>query len=307
MRAAPGRVGVIGIDIGSRYIKLVALGWRRRSWQVNACLMHETGDNPVAALRAALQLLPASLRRKPLRVAIALPTSELLIKTVRLPRGLEHEQIDLALRIECGQAEGSEKLYLDYRLLNSPDQGEGPEQLLAVACRQSLMDSSLAALNAIGIGPALVAADVMLIADVMSSVSDSPDLELFVDVGATGVRLYQMRSGVPGYSRSHVMLNNSSVVSDPDAYLLLLRRAVQQYRMFDMLSKPANLFVYGGGVALSAVRDFLQQSFGLPVQCIAPFSDRRICGRAQFTPPAQLHESAFTLAYMLARQDVLCE
>jgi Tfp pilus assembly PilM family ATPase len=128
-------VGVIGIDIGSRYIKLVALGWRRRSWQVNACLMHETGDNPVAALRAALQLLPASLRRKPLRVAIALPTSELLIKTVRLPRGLEHEQIDLALRIECGQAEGSEKLYLDYRLLNSPDQGEGPEQLLAVACR----------------------------------------------------------------------------------------------------------------------------------------------------------------------------
>jgi Tfp pilus assembly PilM family ATPase len=298
---------MIGIDIGSRFIKLVALGRRRGKWHVNACLMHETGDHPVTGLQAVLQSMPSSLRRTPLRVAIALPTSELVIKTVQLPGGLEHEQIDLALRMECGQAAGSEKICLDYRLLNNPDPDERSEQLLAVACRQSLMDSSLAALHAVGIEAALAGADVMLIADGLSSVSCHPELELFVDAGATGIRFYLMRAGIPGYSRNHVMTNNACVSDDPEGYLLLLRRAVQQYRMFDMLSKPANLFVYGGAAALSAVRDFLQQSFGLPVQCISPFSDQRICGRAQFTPPAQLPESAFTLAYMLARQDVSCE
>ncbi|MDO8907722.1 MAG: pilus assembly protein PilM [Pseudohongiella sp.] len=299
---------MIGLDIGNRFIKLVALGRHRGSWQLEACIARESGTDPVPGLQAALQSLPSSLRRKPLRVAIALQSTELFIKTVQLPYGLDHNQLDLALRMELGQGSlaAPEEICLDYRLPGRPDHQGPSEQVLAVACRQSLMDVSLNALRSAGVEPALVGADVMLIADDMSSASRNPELELFVDAGATGIRLYSMRSGVPAYSRSHALLNSSGSLDDPAGYLLLLRRAIQQYRMFDMLSKPATIFLYGGAAALSGVQDLLQQSFGMPVRSIHPFSDSQLRERERFVIPEELHESSFTLAYVLAKQDFSC-
>lgn len=291
---------MLGIDIGHGFIKLVALDRRRRRWRLSACIAQQCHGDPVQALLMALQLLSASTKRRLPRVGIALPVAEMVTKTVALPAGLGHDQIDLALRVELEQAlmPGAGSICLDYC--------QAGAQVLAVACQQSLMDQALVPLAAAGIEPALAAADVLLIEGNLPSGCCQRGPGLFIDAGATGLRLYSIHAGVPVYSRSHVLPELNGAATDPAAYLLLLRLAIQQYRMSDMLSKPDVLIVYGGAAALPAVQTFLQQSFAMPVHCLDPFSAWQIGDADQICAQTGLHASAFTLACALAQQDASC-
>lgn len=303
---------MLGIDIGKRYIKMVGLRWHRGRWRLQACVAskvaHKSGlhrdSDPAQAVIEALQLLPADMRKKLPRVGIALPTAELLVKTVDLPPELSPDQIDQALTLEFEQAlmPDAERICLDYR--------RSGRQILAVACRQSLMDKVVATLAAAGIVPALASADAMLIADDLPSEFNSQfnkaGLGLYIDAGATGIRLHSMRVGIPLYSRSHALPDESCCDNDSAAWLLMLRRAIQQYRMSDMLSKPDAIMVYGGAATLPGVHELLQHSFGMPVHCFNPFSAWQIEDADHLMTPVARHACAFTLACALARQSASC-
>jgi hypothetical protein len=168
------------------------------------------------------------------------------------------------------------------------------------------MDAALATLSAVGIAPTLVCADIMLIAEHLASVSYDSELHLFIDAGATGVRLHSIRAGVPLYSRAHSMVGESCSADNLIAYTRLLRRALQQYLMFDMLSKPARVYLYGGAAVLPGVHQLLEQLFALPVHQLDAFSAWKICAADQVVAHTNLHACAFTLACVLAGQETSC-
>lgn len=297
---------MLGIDIGSRYIKLVALQRRRsrrRRWQLQACVTYRipqplTGV-PARALQAALQLLPPALQRQLPCVGIALPGSELWIRCIDLPPQLAASELDLAVRMECEQAlkPATSPICLDYRPCG--------ERTLVVACRQSMLDQALAVLAAVGIKPALVGVDALIVADTMSPAAASTQLSLYIDAGASGVRLLALRAEEVIYQRSH-RLPEPEGSDESAAYLLLLRRAIQQYRLFDMLSRADNIFLYGGAASLPAVHTTVEQAFEAPALRLNPFAHVETARPRGVVLPDQMGVSAFTLAFALAQQEGTC-
>lgn len=295
---------MLGIDIGSRYIKLVALGRRRGQWQLQSCVAYKippefVGDRS-GSLASAMRLLPSAITDKLPAVGIALSVADVIVKAVQLPSHLTDDQLDMALRMELEPALGAaaDSMCLDYR--------RGAQQVLAVACPQPVMDKSLAAFEALAIKPVLVGVDAMLIADSLRPDSGDGRVTLYVDAGASGIRLCSVRAGMPVYHRSHALPDQGSCVDDPAAYLLLLRRAIQHYRMFDMLSKPDAIVVYGGAADLPQLPDIVQQSFGLTAQLVNPFARFDVCDADSGVLPADFHAGAFTLACALACQAGTC-
>lgn len=295
---------MLGVDIGSCYIKLVALRRHRGRWHLQACAAHRVADDcadePGRALPAALALLPLALRRKLPAVGFALPASALSVRLLDLPAGLAPDELDLAVRIECEQAlsAADEPVSFDYRRCG--------ERFLSVACRQSLLDNMLSVFADAGVKPVLAGADALMIADTLSADAITDEQRLYVDAGGSGVRLLAVRAGEPVYLRSHLLSDSRSTRGNPAAFPLLLRRAIQQYRMFDMLARPEQIVLYGGAAAVAGVREALLQAFDVPVSCINPFthSDIRDADQNTIHLPDGLDVSAYMLASVLARQEL---
>lgn len=295
---------MLGVDIGSSYIKLVSLKKHGRQWRLQACAAYRVADehasDPAHALRAALQLLPAVVNKKLPVAGIALSAVDLLIKSIKLPAGLTDDEVRLALRMEFEQAAGlvSDDICMDYCHCG--------EHLLAVVCPQALLDKSVAVLSEAGIKPALAGVDALLVADSLSSDIGDGGSGLYVDAGATSILLYCTKARIPVYARRYVMPDRTGCDDDPAGYVLMLRRAVQQFRMFDMLSRPDSIVVYGGAATLAGVQETLRQSFDLPVHRADPFAALQICDTDPAMVSSDLPASAFTLACLLARQEVSC-
>lgn len=253
---------VMGIDVGSRLIKLVVARRQRGRWQLQACLAREQGADPVSSLEQMLALLPARLRR--LSVAVAIPASALHVRVLNLSPLLDDAQIELAVAMELEQELGAplEQLCLDYCAL--PDE---PGQVLVLGCRQATLQRYTGVVEAAGLRLALAGVDALLIAETMTKQEQvGPGPRLFVDAGGGAIRLHVLRAGLLVYSRSHALAGG-----DAAACLLTLRQAIQQYSLSEMMSRPVAVYLYGGLATLPAVQAVLKQTFAERLHLLEPW------------------------------------
>jgi Tfp pilus assembly PilM family ATPase len=302
------RTPVIGIDIGSYAIKLAVLRRRQHRWLLLCGKSELVADNAGETLGSMLASLPGWLRLTRPRIVLAIHCAGVMFRKTKLPATLDHHQVDLALRLELEKhlpQEDQQGLFMDYCpvALEDADSGAGHQHTrmwLTAVCTDAVMQDCLQPLRAVRRMPAQVAIDVMVLAAASSLQSGEhqmahlPDadnlLHLYIDAGFSSVRLCAMTAGIPGYVRSYP-LSGGQLQADCAGFLLIMRRALQQYQMSEMLTQPARVLLYGGRAATPGLSELIRQFFGSNPQIIDPFTDWPVdsaCVHSNSLPPTIL-------------------
>ena len=272
---------VIGIDIGSRSVKLVVMSRRRDRWLLQAGLSMQLAGSAAPTIQTMLASLPRSLRTKLPQVHVTISCANVMLRKVVLPAMLDADQLDMAVSIEIEKdlpAAEYQSLFFDYSEIAARDSDQeykapNTRIWLAVACSSAVMQPCLATLKSAGLMPAQVAPDVLAIDGNARSDEGDRNRYLYIDAGFSGIRLYALCGGVPGYVRSHVFGSNAQACIHASDFLLSLRRALQQYRLSEMMAQPSLVFVYGGGSAMPGLSELIQQYCGCAAHVINPLVD----------------------------------
>ena len=299
---------VIGIDIGSYAIKLAVLRRRQHRWLLLCGKSVPVADNPGKTLGSMLGSLPCWLRLSQPRIVLSIHCAGVMFRKTKLPATLDLQQVDLALRLDLEKhlpQEDQQGLFMDYCPVTLADgDSDAGHQLtrmwLTAVCTDALMQECLQPLRAVRRMPAQVAIDVMVMAAASSPragehqiahlLDADNSLHLYIDAGFSSVRLCAMTAGVPGYVRSYP-LSGGQMRADCSGFLLIMRRALQQYRMSEMLTQPARILLYGGRAATSGLSELIRQFFGSNPQSIDPFTDWPVdnaCLKSKSVPPTIL-------------------
>ncbi len=272
---------VIAIDIGSCAIKLVVMSRRRDRWTLHASINRPSAGNAAGTLAMLLKTVPEFLSKRKPTILVTVPCANVMLRRLLLPRLLSADQIDLAVRMEIEKDFPPDEhpgLFIDYDVIPDPTSRLGSESTntqawLAAASSAIVIQSVLDTLASAGVAPAQIAVDVLVLDRFGDCAERSTAQFLYIDAGFSGIRLYALCGGVPGYIRSHSFGNNELACLGAPEFLLTLRRALQQYRLSEMLVQPSRVFVYGGRSGTAGLGDLVKQYCGCDAYILNPLND----------------------------------
>lgn len=166
-----GRVGrdagsLLGVEIASGSIRLLQLGGRGpqagvRGWAVEPLPSGALVDGRVVAHEAVASALLRAFARSGAttrEVALSVPASAVIQRTVAIPAGLDDEEIDERLRAEAEQLVpfSIEEAALDYQVCSV---ASGTLGVAFTACRQEWLDSLEAVMDLSGLRARIVDID----------------------------------------------------------------------------------------------------------------------------------------------------
>lgn len=294
---------MIGIDVGQRDIRLVALARRFGRWRLQACAsepidpeVHANTAMMADTVQRLITRVPPSLWRRPRSVAMALPIGEVSLHWCEIPAGTSQTEAGFVAAMEAERhAVPGESLYLDYRQ-GAARSTAGGSELMVLLCAQSRAEQCRSLLASAGSRLTALGVDELVISDTyachmlhpQSGVADV----LTIDVGASALRLTVFCGAAPVYWRSHGMAAESgSAVS-------VLTRALQHYRMSDLPARPGRVLLHGSGAGAAHVVQTVALFFGVVPEIIDPFAYFGV------SVPADICAPAFALAAALAAQEL---
>ena len=180
---------VIGLDLGSHSIKLVALRQGARRLEIAALrTLPAQPDWPTALAELGAPLLAGA------RVVCALPSDRITHRTLHFPfRDRRRLERALPFEIESATPFSLEDIALDYELWPNPD--GGGSVLASVVRREGLVDR-VSALHAAGVRPRVLEAEGSALANLETTPSpDAP--RVLVDLGHRKTTLVLLVDGSP--------------------------------------------------------------------------------------------------------------
>lgn len=272
---------VIAIDIGSSAIKLVVMSRRRGRWTLHASKNGPTAGNAAGTLAMMLKTVPEALSKRKPTILVTVPCANVMVRRLLLPGQLSADQIDLAVRMEIEKDFPPDEcpgLFIDYDVIPGhtsrlSSESTNIQAWLAAACSANVIQSVIDTLTSAGVAPAQIAVDVLVLDRFGDCAERGAAQYLYIDAGFSGIRLYALCNGVPGYIRSHSFGNNELACLGAPEFLLTLRRALQQYRLSEMLAQPSRVFVYGGRSGTPGLGDLVNQYCGCNAHILNPLSD----------------------------------
>lgn len=137
---------ILGVDIGSRAVRVLELKNNNGYYRVEAygqaalaegAVVDQAINDPSLVARAIESAVEKS-GSKAKNVAVALPGSSVISKTVYMPEGLSDEDLDFQVRAEADQhiPYPLDDVALDWEIQNSSPNAGGKIEVLLSACRQ---------------------------------------------------------------------------------------------------------------------------------------------------------------------------
>ena len=159
---------VLGVDLGADAIRVVGLSGRTAGWPLNishyACHPLPHGalrdgtvahhDEVAAVLRDAVRASGSRLRD----VALALPASVVIKKTLALPADLHEDDLELQIEIEAGETLPfpREEIAIDFAVAGPSAHQPECVDVVLVAARRERIDERVALARAAGLKPVIV-------------------------------------------------------------------------------------------------------------------------------------------------------
>ncbi|MDH1509643.1 pilus assembly protein PilM [Pseudomonas mosselii] len=141
---------LLGVEIASGSIRMLHLHRQRGGWRVQGWAQERfepatpgwVASDEAQGLVMGLRRAHVQCRTRQLRVALALPASQVICKRCRLPAGLADLGIEAAVLAQAEQLFPFplEDLALDYWVQGACADDPGQFEVLVVACRQSQLD-----------------------------------------------------------------------------------------------------------------------------------------------------------------------
>ncbi|MHC4775065.1 MAG: pilus assembly protein PilM [Planctomycetota bacterium] len=199
-------IGLVGIDFGSRAIKLLQLREHGRGLRVVGAgsvevQAAENGPVDAGALTDQLWGAFASGGFSGRRCVISLPRADVRVQSVRLPR-MPDDELRQAAVWEASQRFGFDRTAMEVDIIRTGAElqgGENREEVLLIAAPHTAINARLEPLMAAGLRPVAIETHFTALARAFSRPSFSPsatqEVRAVVDVGVSGSTVMILRGG----------------------------------------------------------------------------------------------------------------
>jgi type IV pilus assembly protein PilM len=305
-RTGTGSTPLVGVDIGTSAVKVVAFP-RRRSprWSVVPLPDDAVSEKQVQqpeAVAAALRAALGELGRVTRRAALAVGGAAVMTREWRLPAELEEEALEARVREEAASALpfDPDRVYLDFQVLGPDPEDAGLQQVLLAASRADQVDGRLAAAREAGLHPALVDLESFALEQAAAGLARKGEAVAVADVGATSLTIALAADGEGRFSRSQALSGTPLAAAlatergttraeaeaalrhgeaPPDDLLTPFVEAIgaQLKRLLPLAEEQAGrsadrLLLAGGGALIPGLVAGLRDAFSVPVALARPLS-----------------------------------
>jgi type IV pilus assembly protein PilM len=199
-------IGLVGIDFGSRAIKLLQLRENGRGLRVigaGSVEVHAggSGTEDSAALTDQLWSAFASGGFSGRRCVVSLPRNDVRVQSVRLPK-MPDDELQQAAVWEASQRFGFDRGAMEVDIIRTGAElqgGENREEILLIAAPHSAINARLEPLMAAGLRPVAIETHFTALARAFSrpsfSSSAGHEVRAVVDVGVSGSTVMILRDG----------------------------------------------------------------------------------------------------------------
>lgn len=213
---------LLGVDIGSSYVKLLGLSQHSQGFKVDAYAVSHLPegaviDNNVQDVPVVAEALEKALRLSGSRIKPAVtsvPASVVIVKNLEFSKSFTEDEMEEQIKVEADQfiPYPLDEVAIDFEI-----QGESPSspelnEVLLVACRQDNVQSREDAVNGAGMICDVIDVDTYALERAFSLLSISHQLESMtvglVDIGASSMTLYVLEAGKVIYSREQAFGGN---------------------------------------------------------------------------------------------------
>lgn len=215
-----GSKSVLGLDIGSRTVRVLELKDNDGHYRVEAygqaalaegAIVDQTINDPSLVARAIESAVEKS-GTKAKNVAVALPGSLVISKTVYMPEGLSDEDMDFQVRAEADQhiPYPLDDVALDWEIQNSTPNAGGKIEVLLSACRQENITNLQQAVEQANLNLVVVDIEPFCLEHAFELIhtqieSSQRDVVAVFDIGMSALSLCVLDKGKQVYSREQTV------------------------------------------------------------------------------------------------------
>ena len=187
---------IVGLDIGTKLIKVVALGGSRRRPRLLRFVVREVPEGGPEALPAVLLALFREERLPHDRVFTSLRTQDVVIREITVPF-VQEDAIRRTIKFEAETAfhgASIENMVIDYSLIST---GAEKSRVLVVGAQKKTVAGVLSLLNSAGIDPVGIGLDLGALYNTAAwcGVLPANEAAILIDVGTSSARLVVVEDG----------------------------------------------------------------------------------------------------------------
>jgi type IV pilus assembly protein PilM len=216
-----GKKGAIGLDIGSRYLKLAQLNAGKEGYELSMFNMMPLERDVISdglvlnksKLTSSIKELLGQSGLKKGDVSIGLSGhSSVITKLIKVPQ-ITEEELGLNIKYEAEQyiPFDIKDVNIDFEILGSSRDEEGMMDVMLVAVKKTVMDDYLEVVQQAGLTPAVVDIDCFAVGNMYElnyGISERKVVAL-VNIGACKTNINIMKNGQPVFTRDTAVGSNA--------------------------------------------------------------------------------------------------
>ena len=261
---------LVGLDIGSSSVKLVALSKSGSGFTLEAYAV--VSLPPTAVIDGNIQDVAevASTLEKAIKVAggkmssaiAAVPASAVITKRIEMNQSFSEFELEDQIKVEADQfiPYPLDEVALDFEVLGPVENNDNLNRVLLVACRKGDVEQREDAINSAGLQCQVVDVDTYAVERTFSLISPEPpqteSLIGVVDIGAATLTLNVFKNQEIVYSREQAFGGNDLTNSIHQQYGMSIEEVEQSLRLNDITSEINEMVVlpFRGTVAQQVSR-----------------------------------------------------
>lgn len=261
---------LVGLDIGSSSVKLVALSKSGGGYTLEAYAV--VSLPPTAVIDGNIQDVAevASILEKAIKVAggkmssaiAAVPASAVITKRIEMNQSFSEFELEDQIKVEADQfiPYPLDEVALDFEVLGPVENNDNLNRVLLVACRKSDVEQREDAINSAGLQCQVVDVDTYAVERTFSLISpETPQTEALigvVDIGAATLTLNVFKNQEIVYSREQAFGGNDLTNSIHQQYGMSIEEVEQSLRLNDITPEINEMVVlpFRGTVAQQVSR-----------------------------------------------------
>jgi len=211
---------IVGIDIGASAVKLVQLREGKSGFQLlrldrEPLPPEAVVDSSIMDSSAVVMAIRDLMMRNHIKaadVATSVSGHSVIIRKISLALMTEDE-LENSIQWEAEQYIPFEisEVFLDYHILGPDPNDQGQMEVVLVAAKKDFVDEYVAVFKESGLNPVVVDVDCFSIENVYCSVYDDDTAKVvaLIDLGASGIQVNVLKSGVSVFTRDIQLGGNS--------------------------------------------------------------------------------------------------
>jgi len=239
--------GVLGLDVGSRSVKLIELARVAHGLELKSIAMAVVEDNGCGpGYREAIDSVLETACVSTKRVAVSISGAHVAVRGFRFPP-LKADELEGAVWYEGSQVIPFDirDAYVDYTIVPGPASDAGKTDVLFVAASKSAVDERLALLRACGLEPRLVTVDALALLDAVTKEPDVPGTVAVLNIGATNSSIGVSREGTLPFVRDIEIGGNAYTQAVAKALGVSLQEA-ERAKVVESARNPMVIYAIDG-------------------------------------------------------------